>query len=152
MYHPQPRPDTQENNRPTMKENRRSLRKEGTPAEATLWKMLKGRQVLGVKFRRQFSVGPYILDFYSPEIKLGIELDGAGHYTLDGAGNDEVRTEYLTRMHGIRVIRFENKQVFDSANGILHEIEEAVREAKDASKAENNLLRHLFTPPPYGHR
>ena len=133
MYTTQPRPDTQENNRPAMKDHRRTLRKGSTPAEATLWQMLKKRQVLGVKFRRQFSVGPYILDFYSPEIKLCIELDGAGHYTPDGAEYDEARTKYLTQIHGIRVIRFENKQVFDSANGILHEIEETVREAIDAS-------------------
>ncbi len=125
------RPDTQEYNRPKMKENRRMLRKDGTPAEAVLWKMLKSRQVLGVKFRRQFSVGLYILDFYSPEIKLCIELDGAGHYTLDGSGYDEARTEYLMRMHGIRVIRFENQQVFDCANGVFSEIEEAVKEAKE---------------------
>lgn len=134
MYKAQPRPNTQENNLPSMKENRRVLRKEGTSAEAVLWLMLKGRQVLGVKFRRQFSVGPYILDFYSPETKLCIELDGARHNTLEGADYDEARTEYLTKNHGIRVLRFENNQVFDVANGILHEIAKAIKKAKDAQE------------------
>ena len=54
--------------------NRKELRNHSTSAEATLWKMLKGKQIAGLKFRRQHSVGPYILDFYCPQIKLAIEL------------------------------------------------------------------------------
>ena len=57
-------------NQPSQSELRRELRTHGTSAEATLWLMLKARQVDGVKFRRQFSVGPYVLDFYSPELRL----------------------------------------------------------------------------------
>ena len=53
---------------------RRTLQTHGTPAEAMLWKMLKGRQMDGAKFRRQFSIGPYILDFYCPECRICIEL------------------------------------------------------------------------------
>ena len=58
------------------KEFRRDLRKGMTSAEVVLWKMLSGRRLEGLKFRRQFGVGPYVLDFYCPELRLAIELDG----------------------------------------------------------------------------
>ena len=77
-------------NRKEKKVQRKELRSNGTKYEATLWLILKNRQIDGVRFRRQFSVGEYILDFYCPELKLGIELDGQGHYTIEvletGAG------------------------------------------------------------------
>ena len=56
---------------------RRELRNEGTAAEAVLWLLLKGKQLDGMRWRRQFGVGPYILDFYCPQLRLCIELDGA---------------------------------------------------------------------------
>ena len=56
--------------------HRRALRNEGTSAEATLWLSLKGKQIEGMRWRRQFGVGPYILDFYCPQLRLCIELDG----------------------------------------------------------------------------
>ena len=58
---------------------RQHLRKQGTVAEAVLWRILKNEQIEGVKFRRQFGAGNYILDFYASELKLAIELDGAPH-------------------------------------------------------------------------
>ena len=61
------------------KEMRQTLRTNGTSAEALMWKMLKGRQMEGAKFRRQFGIGPYILDFYCPECRICVELDGDGH-------------------------------------------------------------------------
>lgn len=127
MYNCQPNSDTQEYNRTVLKVNRRELRKHGTPAEAVLWKNLKGRQVLGMRFRRQFSVGPYILDFYCPDCKVCIELDGEGHYTPEGAEYDEARTEYLMQVHGISVLRFENCDVFNTPEGVMQEIEEMIR-------------------------
>ena len=88
---------------------RKELRNHGTSAEATMWLMLKNRQVLGMKFRRQFSVEQYVLDFYSPEVNLCIELDGAPHFTFGGSDYDYERTEYLKKYHGIRTLRFENR-------------------------------------------
>ena len=88
------------------KELRRKLRTHGTIAEATLWQMLKSRQIEGVKFRRQYGIGPYILDFYCPELRLCIELDGQPHFTPEGYEYDLHRTEYLNRFHGIQVMRF----------------------------------------------
>lgn len=97
---------------------RRSLRTNGTMEEAMMWKVLKNRQVSGVRFRRQFSVGAYILDFYCPELKLCIEIDGAGHYSNEGLRHDYVRDKYLSEL-GIRVLRFENRAVLKMQPVIL---------------------------------
>ena len=104
------------------KELRRELRTNGTIAEATLWQMLKSRQIAGFKFRRQFGIGPYILDFYCPELRLCIELDGQPHFTPEGYEYDLHRTEYLNRFHGIQVMRFENIDVFCYPENVLSEI------------------------------
>ena len=110
---------TAEANATEQKEYRKALRNNMTPAEATLWRALKGRGVGGMKFRRQQSIGPFILDFYCPEHLLGIELDGTSHdYKYE---YDEQRTEYLLRQ-GIRILRFSNQQVFTSLQGVLAEI------------------------------
>ena len=67
-------------NREIETEKRQELRNSMPKAEVLLWLRLKGRQMLGCKFRRQYSVGAFVLDFYSPGIKLGIELDGDTHF------------------------------------------------------------------------
>ncbi|MEQ8575087.1 MAG: endonuclease domain-containing protein, partial [Fulvivirga sp.] len=78
----------------------------------------------GRKFRRQFSVGNYILDFYCTTEKLCIELDGAGHYNDAQLEYDEERTLFLNNL-GIRVIRFENKEVFEALESVLECIKNA---------------------------
>ncbi len=105
----------------SLKEKRRELRNNLTPAEATLWKCLQNKQLDGRKFRRQHSVGNYILDFYCPSEKLCIELDGAEHFTSAGFEYDTERTAFLNGC-GIRVIRFENKLIFQSLEMVLEEI------------------------------
>lgn len=107
---------------------RKELRNEGTSAEATLWLSLKGRQVEGMRWRRQFGVGPYILDFYCPQLHLCIELDGAPHYTIQGGENDLQREELLLQEHGIRTIRIENKDVFDHHDAVIEYIRGVTRE------------------------
>ena len=99
-------------NRKEQRDVRRNLRLNATPAEAALWRILKGNQIEGLRWRRQFSVGPYILDFYCPRLRLCIELDGEQHYTVEGVDHDDNRTEWLWREKGIRVVRIENKDVF----------------------------------------
>ena len=122
--------DKRTHNQPSQGILRRELRTHSTSAEATLWLMLKARQVDGIRFRRQFSVGPYILDFYSPELRLCIELDGQHHTTYRGSECDFTRTEYLSREHNIRTLRFENKLVFSNAEAVLAEIRKAIAEIK----------------------
>lgn len=109
------------NNKTELKEFRKKLRNNGTPAEAFLWRYLKNKQLEGRKFRRQFSVGNYILDFYCPSEKLCVELDGADHFTSAGFEYDQERTAFLNAQ-GIKVIRFENKIVFDCTEHVLETI------------------------------
>lgn len=108
-------------NRIELKHKRRNLRNNSTSAEATLWNHLKGSQLEGKKFRRQHSVGFYILDFYCPAERLCIELDGAEHYTGSGMTYDEERTLFLKSLN-IRVLRFENKEVFEALESVLDRI------------------------------
>ena len=103
------------------KDQRRTLRANLTSAEATLWSALKSSQLYNRKFRRQHSIGEFILDFYCPEEKLAIELDGAGHFTVSGNLYDAARTAYLTSI-GVRVLRFENKVIWSDLDSVLHTI------------------------------
>ena len=82
---------------------------------------LKNSQFDGKKFRRQHSIGPYIVDFFCPEFRLAVELDGDAHITESGAEADERRTNFLKRFN-VRVIRFENKDIFENLKGVLAEI------------------------------
>ena len=105
-----------------LKERRGELRSGLTPAEALLWKSLQRSQLSGKKFRRQHSIDKYIVDFYCPDCRLAIELDGDAHFTEGGAKYDAARTEFLTRK-GIRVLRFENREIFDSLDLVISEIQ-----------------------------
>jgi very-short-patch-repair endonuclease len=109
------------NNLKHLKPFRKNLRNNSTSAEATLWRYLKNKQLDGRRFRRQFSVGNYILDFYCPSEKLAIELDGQEHYEGYGLEQDKKRTTYLNSLN-INVLRFENKDVFERLEGVLEEI------------------------------
>jgi len=108
-------------NKTQFKNFRKKLRNDGTSAEAELWKHLSNRKLNGRKFRRQHSVGNFILDFYCPSEKLGIELDGEDHYWQDGLDRDFKKENYLI-VHDIRVLRFENKWVFHDLEYVLKKI------------------------------
>jgi very-short-patch-repair endonuclease len=108
-------------NRPELLLFRKQLRNNSTSAEATLWNYLKNRQLEGRKFRRQHSIGKYIVDFYCPSEKLVIELDGEDHFWEDGITNDFKRSEFLESL-GLQIIRIENKWVFQDIEYVLHEI------------------------------
>lgn len=97
---------------------RKELRHNLTPAEARLWTYLKNSQLEGRKFRRQHSIGSYILDFYCPTEKLAVELDGEVHNTIQAQEYDEIRDLFLLN-YGIKILRFENKYVFSELDGLL---------------------------------
>src|SRR5262245_5349246 len=109
----------------SQKNFRKQLRNSLTAAEALLWQNLKGRQLLGRKFRRQISVGRYIVDFYCPEAGLVIELDGERHFSITIDEYEAQRTKYLEQ-EGLRVIRFENKELYENLEGILEKIKETL--------------------------
>jgi len=108
-------------NRKALEDNRRQLRKQPTPAEELLWGYLRNKQLADRKFRRQFSVGNCILDFYCTSERLCVELDGQQHYTEEGLTYDQERTQYLNSLD-IRVIRFKNQLVLTSVQKVLAEI------------------------------
>ena len=108
-------------NRKTMKDLRRELRSNLTTAETILWKALQGSKLDGRKFRRQHSIGNYIVDFYCPAEQLVVELDGARHFTLSGADSDDERTKYISSF-GILILRFENIYVVEQIDCVLEEI------------------------------
>lgn len=83
-----------------------------------MWSILKGSRLDGRKFRRQHSVGRYILDFYCPAERLAIELDGAHHYSGAGAEYDRERRSFLEQFE-INVIRFENRMVFEEDEWVV---------------------------------
>ena len=107
-----------------LKEYRRDLRNNGTAAEATLWKSLQRKQLDGRKFRRQHSVGNYIVDFFCYSENLAIEVDGPYHFTSKGLARDKARDEYLNSV-GIKVIRFKNSEVFESLEMVLEKIKQS---------------------------
>jgi len=108
-------------NRKALKTQRKHLRNHATSAEAVFWKYLKNKQIGGLKFRRQHSIGSYIVDFYCPALKLVLELDGEPHATPQREAYDVKRENYLKNL-GIVVIRFENRYVFEYPMDIVEMI------------------------------
>ena len=113
-------------NRPVLKSRRKELRNNSTPAEKQLWRLLQQSNLGGYKFRRQHSVGSYILDFYCAEEKLAIELDGDSHFTDDAMVYDRERTAYLNALD-IKVLRFLNTDVYDNLNVVGERILEEIK-------------------------
>ena len=112
-------------NDPLLKQRRRELRRNQTETEKTFWMHVRNKQFYGIKFFRQYSTGPYILDFYCPELKLAIELDGGQHTQDDNQEYDVARSTYL-KAHGINVMRFWNHEVLKNINGVLASIKERI--------------------------
>lgn len=108
-------------NRTFLKQRRQELRNQATPAEKLLWSKLQHSQLAGYKFRRQHSVGSYILDFFCPTARLAVELDGDSHFTDEAMVYDAERTAYLNALN-IQVIRFPNKDVYDHLDAVCEEI------------------------------
>lgn len=86
------------------------MRKESTPAESRVWELLRGKRLMGLRFKRQHALCGYIVDFYCHESRLCIELDGAPHFTVAGRERD-VRRDQILESKGFRVLHFENELV-----------------------------------------
>ena len=104
---------------------RRALRGRATDAERLLWRLLRTRQFFGLKFRRQHSIGPYIVDVYCADHQLAVELDGGQHFTVEGQAYDTRRTSYLAT-HGVHVLRFTNRELFENTDGVLEMLRQSV--------------------------
>ena len=105
-------------NDPTLKKRRRELRRKQTDAERAFWAKVRNKQFFGIKFFRQYSIGPNIVDFYCPTVKLAVELDGGQHSQSDKMEYDATRSEY-PRTHGIDVMRFWDNEVLLDIQSVL---------------------------------
>ncbi len=108
-----------------LKETRQALRNNPTRAEQLLWKQLKGKKLKNTKFRRQHSIANFIVDFYCAEKKLAIEIDGGIHDRADIKMKDAEKTKTLD-YYSIRLLRFNNEEIFDNMNNVLKTIEQHI--------------------------
>ena len=104
---------------PGIRKRARELRQPQAPAESTLWRKMRGRQLAGLKFRRQHLIGQFIVDFYCAAHRLVIEIDGDSH--AEQVEYDDARTEWL-KAQGYRVIRYTNAEVNHHLDGVLEAI------------------------------
>ncbi|MGB2867056.1 MAG: endonuclease domain-containing protein [Bacteroidota bacterium] len=116
-----------------MTEARKLLRRGMPKAEKILWSRIRKRQILGDKFRRQYSVGPFVIDFYCPALKLAIEIDGENHFTKEMMQYDKERQEYIEAF-GIEFLRFTNQEIFEELEGVISRITERVLKMKERRK------------------
>ena len=108
-------------NRTEQKEKRQALRRESPLAEKLLWQRLRAGQVCGWRFRHQYSVGPYVLDFYCPRLKLAIEIDGASHEGDEAAIYDANRQAFI-ESYDIHFLRFTNQQIYRQLDSVVEAI------------------------------
>jgi very-short-patch-repair endonuclease len=94
------------------------MRRDPTDAERKMWRLLRGRRLDGLKFKRQAPIGRFIVDFVCPEHRLIIELDGAQHGYASAIARDADRTAQLEAM-GYVVLRFWNRDVLKNTDGVL---------------------------------
>ena len=118
---------TQFFNKTSEKAKRRSLRNNMPKPEAVIWSKLKGKQMLGYKFRRQYSVNRYVVDFYCPELKLAVEIDGDSHFQEESRDDDNLRQAFIESFD-IQFLRFTNEDVYKNLEGVLETVRRMVLE------------------------
>ena len=116
-------------NRTKEKWRRKDLRKKSTKAEKILWEYLRNRNLAGFKFKRQYSVDSFIIDFYCPKVKLGIEVDVEVHFTEEAKNYDENRSGFLSDF-GIDIIRFRNDDIYNNLKVVLNTIEDKLKKSE----------------------
>ncbi|MGE8396782.1 MAG: endonuclease domain-containing protein [Comamonas sp.] len=105
-----------------------TLRQASTEAEQLLWRHLRARQLGGFKFRRQYPLGAYVLDFVCLEKHLVVELDGGQHNEPEQMRHDQIRTSWL-QAQGFEVLRFWNHEVLQQNNDVLARVLQALTPA-----------------------
>jgi len=100
---------------------RQELRTEATSAEKIFWSKVGRRQFYDLKFRRQHGIGNYIVDFYCPEKKLVVEIDGDTHAGSDAIKRDNIRTKFIESL-GYTVIRYTNSDVINNIEGVFEDL------------------------------
>ena len=123
-------------NDPRLRERRRALRANSTPAEQKMWRIVRDRRLGGFKFRRQHGIGPFVLDFYCSEVKLAVELNGSVHDNPARAEYDGERQEYLAAL-GLRVVRFSNGEVLREPNRIAESLMMILSQESDLEHSDD---------------
>ncbi|MBT3479099.1 MAG: DUF559 domain-containing protein [Candidatus Marinimicrobia bacterium] len=108
-------------NNTKMTKTRQALRKGMPKAEIIFWSYLKGRQVLDLKFRRQYSVDTHVVDFYCAEKRLAIELDGESHLSEKQQKKDQEKQNRLEE-NGIKLIRYWNTDIYENIDGVIEDL------------------------------
>ena len=98
-----------------------------TQAEKLLWQELRNRKIQNQRFLRQFSISSYVLDFYCPNLRLAIEVDGATHNTSDEIEYDKIRQSEIESL-GIMFLRFNNEEIFKDIYKVLEKIENKIED------------------------
>jgi very-short-patch-repair endonuclease len=110
-------------NQKQQKSLRQSLRRMPIGCERKLWSKLRNKQ-LGYKFRRQYGISNYIVDFYCPALRLVIEIDGATHGTEDEVKRDIIRQKFLESL-GLAVRRYNNADIKNNFSDVIYDIQQA---------------------------
>ena len=118
-------------NKPSEKVKRRKLRQNPTEAEKLIWKFLRNRQLLKYKFKRQYSIDHFVIDFYCPELKLAVEADGATH-NESGRKEYDIRRERYLKKFGLTFIRIKDEELFGNPNKAFAKIEDALKKLKES--------------------
>lgn len=134
-------------NRKSEKPKRRLLRNNPTYLENIFWQHLRRKQ-LGVRILRQYSVDKFVIDFYSPEIKLAIELDGGIHTKLENREYDIKRQQYIEKF-GITFCRITNEEYEANPEKALKRIEAAVKELSTSKNEPFSRQRRTSPPHPF---
>ncbi len=116
---------TQLFNKISGREKRRKLRNNSTIAEIYLWTQIRNKK-LGYRFLRQYGVGKYVIDFYSPRLKLAIEVDGVTHLTKEELEYDERRQSEIEQV-GIQFIRFTNLEVYYDIENVIERLSDRIK-------------------------
>ena len=112
-------------NNKTLRDRRRELRNNQTEVEKLLWTHISKNKINGLRFLRQYGIGPYILDFYCPKIRLAVELDGSPHREKQNKLYDADRERYLENLD-IKIIRFWNDDVLKNLSNVLDKLQNKI--------------------------
>lgn len=117
---------TEHFNKSSEKAKRRKLRQNSTEAEKLIWRFIRNRQLPGYKFKRQYSIDHFVIDFYCPELKLAIEADGGSHIEPVSKKYDIRRERYLKKFC-LTFVRIKDQELFGNPNKAFAKIEDAVK-------------------------
>ncbi|MEH1822088.1 MAG: endonuclease domain-containing protein [Nostoc sp.] len=112
-------------NKTLEKQKRQNLRNNMPLAEKIVWAKLRSQQIESCKFRRQYSIERFVVDFYSSELRLAIEIDGDSHYQDEVPEYDRDRQVFL-ESKGTKILRFTNQEVYQNIDGVVDKIREVI--------------------------